>query len=187
MIKADDESGDGQSAGTNRVDKTLSPLRVNVLSIMLTLWVTAAFFIPYALIWGSDSLWAVFDGWLLLVLVLSVVVHEVLHAVGYTLVGRVSWREVRFGTKWLMVYVHCRVPMTASAYRIAVVLPGVILGLVPGMMGLAWGNAWLTVYGTLMTISALGDLMILWLIRSVPGDVRVQDHPSAPGCQVLLE
>ncbi len=94
-------------------------------------------------------------------------------------------REAKFGIKGLLVYAHCRVPMAALAYRVATVLPGVILGLVPGVMGLASGNAWLTVYGTLMTTAALGDMIMLWLMRAVPGHVRVQDHPNAVGCQVL--
>jgi hypothetical protein len=77
--------------------------------------------------------------------------------------------------------------MTAFAYRVSVALPGVILGALPGLMGLMWRNGWLTVYGALMSIAALGDLIVLWLIRSVPGDARVQDHPRAPGCIVYEE
>jgi hypothetical protein len=103
------------------------------------------------------------------------------------LVGRVPWREVRFGLKGLVVYAHCRVPMKASAYRVSVALPGVVLGVLPGLIGLIRGNGWLTVYGALMSIAALGDLIVLWLIRRVAGDTRVQDHPRAPGCIVCGE
>jgi hypothetical protein len=191
VLKSMDHGLDGErSAGVKRVDKTTSPAWINVFSFVLALFVAAVFFVPYALTWGSAPLLAVFDRLLspfLLVLALSILVHEALHGLGYTLLGRVPWREVEFGVKGVMVYAHCQVPIAASAYRAATAAPGVILGVIPGLVGIAWGNAWLTVYGALMVIAALGDLIILWLVRSVPGEARVQDHPSAPGCQVLLE
>jgi hypothetical protein len=121
----------------------------------------------------------------LLLLLLSIVVHELLHGLGFVLAGRVSWRELKFGLKWGVAYAHCKVPLSARAYRVATALPGIVLGLLPGLLGLALGNAWLTVYGALLSASALGDVLILWLLRSVPGEARVLDHPSEPGCQML--
>jgi hypothetical protein len=179
-----------QPAVTTQIDYTVSPVRANLVALALTPLVVAAFFVPYAVFWDSVSLQAALDDLLspfLFLLALSVVAHELLHGVGAVLVGGVPWREVAFGIKWLMVYAHCKAPMATSAYRVTLALPGVLLGLVPGVLGLVWGDARLTVYGALMSIAALGDVIILWLIRSVPNDAHVQDHPSAPGCQVLLE
>jgi hypothetical protein len=172
------------------MDKTISPKTANILALVLVPFVAVIFFVPYSLVWGSASLQLAFDRLVspfLLVVALSVVAHEVLHGVGYTLVGGVPWREIKFGIKGLMVYAHCRAPLSASAYRVATVLPGMILGVIPGLVGLVWGNAWLTVYGTLMSVAALGDFLILWLVWFVPADARVKDHPSAPGCRVLLD
>jgi hypothetical protein len=182
------EPAGGLTTGVTKVDKTMSPTRANVFAGVLALFVGAGFFVPYALVWGSKPLLAVFErAWFsfLLVLILSVVVHELLHGLGFVLAGRVSWREVELGLKGGMAYAHCKVPLRASAYRVSLVLPGVVLGLVPGLVGLVGGSAWLTVYGALMFVAALGDALILWLIRAVPGEARVQDHPSMPGCQVL--
>jgi hypothetical protein len=176
--------------GEGNVERTISPVRANLVALALTPLVVAVFFVPFGLLWGGASLQAVLDRLVspfLLVLVVSVGVHEVLHGVGCTLVGRVPWREVRFGFKGLVVYAHCRVPMTALAYRVSVALPGLVLGVLPGLMGLIWGNGWLTVYGALMSIAALGDWIVLWLIRSVARETRVQDHPRAPGCIVYGE
>lgn len=181
---------DRPRAEMETLEKTISPVCANLVALALTPFVIAVFFLPFGYFWGGASLQAVFNRLVspfLLVLVVSIGIHEVLHGVGFTLVGGVPWREMRFGFKGLVVYAHCRVPMVASAYRVSVVLPGVVLGVLPGLIGLAGGNGWLTVYGTLMSIAALGDLVVLWLIRSVAGDAWVQDHPSAPGCLVYLE
>jgi hypothetical protein len=173
-----------------KIDYTVSPTRANLVALALTPLVVAVFFVPYVVLWPSASLQAALDDLLspfLLILAFSVVAHELLHGVGAVLVGGVPWREIAFGIKGLMVYAHCKTPMAASAYRVTLALPGVLLGFVPGALGLVWGNAWLIVYGVLMSIAALGDAIVVWLIRSVPNDACVQDHPSAPGCQVLLE
>jgi hypothetical protein len=72
--------------------------------------------------------------------------------------------------------------MRATGYRISVVLPGVGLGILPAIIGVALGLGWLTVLGAVMTGAAGGDLAVLWAIRGVAADATVRDHPSKPGC-----
>jgi len=31
-------------------------------------------------------------------------------------------------------------------------------------------------------MAAVGDAMVLWLLRGVPGDTLVEDHPDRVGC-----
>ncbi len=173
-----------------KIDKTMSPKRANALGSVLMLFVLTGFFVSYSLLWSSEGLLSALERmWspFLPLLLFSIVVHELLHGLGFVLLGRVSRREIKFGVKWGVAYAHCKVPLSARAYRATTALPGLVLGLVPGLLGLAEGNAWLTMYGAIMSVAALGDVLILWLLRSVPGEARVLDHPSAPGCQVLVE
>jgi hypothetical protein len=171
------------------MDKTMSPARANALAFALAPLVLALFYLPHFYFWGGASLGRVFGTLVspfLGILAVSIVIHEALHGLGFVLGGRVARRDLRFGVKGVSVYAHCTVPIAVSAYRFATVLPGVVLGLVPGLAGIALGNAWLTVFGSLMCIAALGDVLILWLLRSVPKDALVEDHPTAPGCRVLI-
>ena len=125
--------------------------------------------------------------WLLLLFFGSVVVHELLHAAGFIIVGRVPRTAVSYGINWkgLAPYAHCEAAMTASAYRTSVVLPLLILGIIPAIMGLTWGNFALTLWSTTMMAAAGGDIAVLWAIRHVPGAAVVRDHPSQAGCEVL--
>jgi hypothetical protein len=52
-------------------------------------------------------------------IVLLIVVHEALHAVGMVWFGSVSWSDIRFGFMWraLMPYCHCTVPLSIHACR----------------------------------------------------------------------
>jgi hypothetical protein len=148
----------------------------------------------YCLIWGVNSLLAAtsyFRHWeiFLHVILGSIGVHEGLHWIGYVGFGRISWKTVRFGftVRAFAAYVHSDSPVSISAYRGLVAMPGVVLGLIPVCVGVAWGIGWITLYGFLMLISAIGDFAILWRIRRVSPDSLVIDHPSRAGCWVLGE
>jgi hypothetical protein len=124
---------------------------------------------------------------LLLAYLVGVVVHEALHVVGMLIFGRVSLRSVEWGHRISegVVYVHTTEPMSARAYRGVLLLPGILTGIVPVLLGWWTGSMWLTVFGWLMTTSAVGDLAILRLIRDLRPDVPLQDHPHKVGVLVV--
>jgi hypothetical protein len=108
-------------------------------------------------------------------LVLSIVVHELLHLAGFVWLGGAPWSAVRVEPRGLTIAAHCTVPLAARSYRAAVALPGVVLGAVPAVGGLAFGVAWLTVYGAVMLGAAAGDARVLWVLRRLPGTATVLD------------
>ena len=116
----------------------------------------------------------------------GVLAHEALHAAAWRLAGRVPAGTVRLGFQWksLTPYAHCAVPMAAGAYRIGAAVPGVVLGLLPALLGLATGGGALFLFGLLFTLAAGGDAFILWLRRDVPAELLVADHPERAGCYV---
>ncbi len=175
-------------------DVSIPMEEVTRLALRITLPVIAIFAVPYVILWGINSLLEPLGRLLTYVLLLpllalSIVIHEGLHGVGFWLFGRVPLREIDFGVKWeyLTPYAHCRAPIRARTYRSAVLLPGLITGVVPALAGIATGIGWLTLYGILMSTAALGDVLVFWAIRNVPGRALVKDHPSEAGCLVLGE
>ncbi|MEJ2749206.1 MAG: DUF3267 domain-containing protein, partial [Anaerolineae bacterium] len=142
---------------------------------------------PYWLVGGRFTEWAARPWPILLALVGGILVHELLHAVGFVWVGKAPVTAVKLGFSWkgLAPYAHCRVPMRASAYRLAIILPGLVLGILPGMWGIVQRSLPLVLWGILMIVAAGGDLAVLLAIRHVPGAAWVRDHPTKAGCQVL--
>jgi len=147
------------------------------------------FIIPYILLWGEFSLTGspihllVF----LVLLLAGFVVHELLHAVGFRVFGRVSWKDIKFGIHWssMIPYASCKQAMLAFAYRLTILLPGFVLGLLPAVLGILLRQPWLTFYGALLFAGAGGDFLVFWLIRSVPNYALVRDHPTKIGCVVI--
>ncbi len=178
---------------TNGYDATLSFQRANVIALLLLPVVGLLIFVPYRWLWGESLLVPVFSlgmrGFVTAVVLFfgGIVVHEWLHAVGFRLAGKAPADSIRYGFNWkgMAPYAHCHAVMPASGYRVGVALPGLILGVVPAVVGLIGGIWWLAVWGALMLVSAGGDLAVLLAVRHVPGAALVQDHPSKVGCHVV--
>lgn len=180
---------------TQPVDRTVSFISANVFALGV-MGATVALVLPlHAVIWGATAdviLEALFDHPLLpmlLVMVASIVVHELLHAWGFHYLGKVPWSGIRMGVMWrcLTPYASTREPVSAHAYRWAAALPGIVLGLLPLLAGLATGSALLTGYGVMMFAAAGGDHAALWAMRALPGDTTVVDSAHRVGCLVLAE
>ena len=174
-------------------DATISMMWANVIALLLLPAAFILFLLPFLLLWGSRQQVVSLDllnaMGMLLALLLGIVAHELLHAIGFVWLGKVAWSEVKFGFSWkgLAPYAHCRRPLPATAYRAATLLPGLVLGVLPGLIGVAIGSWWLVLWGIFMLIAAGGDLAVWWAIRSVPADALVLDHPTKAGCHVLKE
>ena len=150
-------------------------------------------FVPYVWVNGMPAglpAGAFAAGALLLVVayVVSVPVHEALHALGMAAFAGVAWQDISFGLRLRdgIAYVHTAASMSVRAYRGVLGLPGLVLGVVPAAVGAAFGQGWVAVYGFLMLASAAGDVVMLWLMRRLPADALVRDHPTQVGCQVLV-
>jgi hypothetical protein len=168
------------------VDKTLTPLVVNVLGLLLMPVIIIMLLIPYWLIWHEIAFVRVDMQPILISLIPSILIHEVLHGVGYMLAGaRRDQVKLGFQIKNLMPYAHCKVPLRTLSYAFGVILPGLILGVIPYIAGIVAHHQTLTVYAIMMILAAVGDLIMLVMLVAVPRDLYVQDHPTKPGFQVL--
>lgn len=173
-------------------DATLSVVRANLLALA---WLPVAGLIalgPFLLRWG----WPVLErSWpspealpiVLLVLVVSVLAHEGLHAAGFLLVGKAPPDKVRLGfsRRTLTPYASCSAPVTAAAYRVTALLPAAGLGLLPAAVASLAGWGLLALWSWAMLAVAGGDLAAVWAIRRVPAKALVLDHPSRVGCRTL--
>lgn len=176
-------------------EATVPMTSANLMAFLMVPLAFLLFWLPYWAVWQNWPFAAFLDNsfsglsTLIFVMAVSIVVHELLHAVGFWLVGGVSWRRIKFGFSWqgFAPYAHCRDPLPTTAYRISVALPGLFLGVLPGFAGIAVQQPLLVMWATLMLLAAGGDTAVLWAVRRVPGKARVLDHPTMVGCQVLAD
>jgi hypothetical protein len=145
--------------------------------------------VPAVLVWGIGRVWNEgFGWWLLAGLLILVVVHEGVHALGWKFASRLPWSAFRFGIIWraLAPYCHATEAMNVQAYRIGGAAPLVVTGILPLIYGyLVASNGWV-VMGAIAISAAVGDIFVLWTLRDLPADALVRDHSQNAGCIVYL-
>jgi len=175
-------------------DATVSLAFANMVALLLLPVTYIIILLPYQWKWAASPLADTSSSIgsasvIILALIVGVTAHELLHAAGFILLGKVPVSAIHFGFSWrgMAPYAQCGTPVKANVYRVSVLLPGIILGLLPAIAGVALRIGWLTLWGVLMIIAAGGDLAVLWAMRTVDGAACVLDHPKRPGCRVLSD
>lgn len=183
------------SPAFQRIDRSIPLQTANLRSLWVSIPILILPSLVFGLVWGIVSLLSGIDvvfGRLVVFLLgffLLIVVHEMLHGLTWQLLSKAGRGSVEYGVKWkaLTPYAHLRQPIGLSAYRWGAAMPGLVLGVLPMLAGLAVGNGTIFVIGIFMLTAASGDILILWMLRKDPGDLLVEDHPENAGCFLLME
>lgn len=179
------------ASGFEKRDLSVSMGAASVYVIVTTAPVTVLLAVAYSMLWGLGRLMDGFSGvgslLFMVVVVAGIVAHEAIHGLSWVLFGRKPLGAIRFGfhVKSLSPYAHLKEPVRARVYRLGGAMPGVVLGLLPSLIGIVTGNGPIMLFGLFFTFVAGGDALILWLIRRVDPNALVEDHPTRAGCYVL--
>ncbi|GAB4578025.1 MAG: hypothetical protein Fur0022_07570 [Anaerolineales bacterium] len=174
-------------------DLSISMGKAGLYSLILSLPIAFLQGWAFAARWGWEAFRVGFDALygnlfqFLAIFIVGVVVHEVIHGLAWAYFGKKPLSAIKFGFQWATFtpYAHCKEPMEVNAYRIGALMPGLVLGFLPALIGIATGwGAWLA-FSLIFTTAAGGDFLILWLLRGVQAGKQVEDHPSQAGCYVL--
>lgn len=172
-----------------RTDRSISMLKAQTAALPFGLFAVIEF-ILFAAVWGFEPVKEAMDimlPWFFFpIFAAGIVVHEGIHGLAWMFAGRLPFGKMKFGfqLKTLTPYAHCTVPISKSAYVFGTLMPAFILGFFPFLVSLINGSGWLLMFGILFTFAAVGDFLIIWLIRSDPWNALVQDHPENAGCYV---
>ncbi|EJL45314.1 Protein of unknown function (DUF3267) [Brevibacillus sp. CF112] len=162
----------------------LQPLKANLLAcVCFLLFVPAALFaflyqttLAFTLSFGDFFLF-------FLAVAVGVIVHELLHGVGFLLSRQVSVADIRFGVVWrkLVLYACCLKPISIGSYRFAVLLPNLLLGVLPLFLAYFFHSIFWYLWSIAMLLGGFGDLYILWTLRAFPKQTKIADSPDSIG------
>lgn len=165
----------------------------NVFSIVLLIVSGVVFIVPFYLIWGTAgwegerSIFGFAGIWWLIAFLIGIVVHELLHGIGWACYAKSGWKSISFGVMWKMLtpYCHCNEPMGVKAYLVGALLPLVVLGIIPAVVSLIIGSIPLLAWGILFIAAAAGDIWMSWLLTKEDPESTILDHPSEAGFYVF--
>ena len=171
-------------------DLSISMAKANLYSLFFALPAAIILMGVYLLLWGKqglvDARLMIYKNFPLsvLLLIIGVLLHELLHGLTWTWLGKKPFKAIRYGIhlKLLSPYAHCQEPLNIQVYRWGALMPGLVLGIIPAALGILSGNGAIMSFGLLFTVAAGGDAVILWILRREARDALVLDHPSKAGC-----
>ncbi len=76
------------------------------------------------------------------------------------------------------------IPAGVKYYRIALILPHLIVGFFPLIWGIVINHPTIFIFGFLFTIASVGDLVLLWEMRHLKSGNAVSELPSREGIAV---
>lgn len=176
-----------------RFDRSTSLEKANLVGSLFGLIPAIILIVGHLLYNGEFTLTFNPNDWfsiilLIIIVIGGVLVHELLHVIGWMLAGRVSLSAMKLGfdRKTLSPYAHICQALPINAYRFGTILPAIVLGLLPGLIGIVNNLPPYTIFGAFFTLAAGGDMLILWLLRRDPARALVIDHSDRAGCEVLI-
>lgn len=191
MTKTDNSPKHVESGHGKEIDLTVSLLAANVYGVAAGLLPGLLSLILFLSLWNSKrleyALSVVTFLHFIAVFLVGTFIHEGLHAVGWMLFAGVPRNAIEIGVKWKLLtpYAHSQQAMPAAGYRWGTALPGLLMGILPALLAVVLGSGLLLLVGVFFTVVAGGDFLVLWLLRSVPGDALVEDHPTRVGCIII--
>jgi len=124
---------------------------------------------------------------IILFIIVSVPIHELIHAIGFRFFGKIPWPKIKFGfvVKLLAPYAHPTAPINKIAYAWAAALPGLTLGVLPLIAGLMIRSMPLSFMGMTAMAMASGDAWTLWKLRYAPKDFYILENQEQDGFSII--
>jgi hypothetical protein len=163
---------------------TISFWRANFFAVISVLPILIILYFLYSFIWEKPTISFHYPYWLFYLI--GVVIHELIHGFFAMKFSKQGMKSIKFGIYWkfLTPYCHCKEPLTVRDYRIVLLSPLIILGIIPTIIGFIIGQNGIYGFGLLFILAAGGDLVIYWKLRNENKNALALDSPNKIGCTI---
>ena len=169
----------------NMKEKSLSLDKVNLLSVPFFIFTIGLIFSLYLLNVESpkEEIQKLNPFLVIIIYIILIVFHELIHGFFFGIYAKGGFKTVRFGVHWkaMIPYCTCNETINVQQYRIVALMPTVILGFIPLIVGFIIGEINTIAISALMVVGGFGDFLMIWMLRKLKKDTMVIDHPTKMG------
>lgn len=179
--------------GYKKTELTISIVKANIFGIVFAIpvFVIGLFLFHLKNGFSSDMLFT-FRETLIFVfgLIILVFLHEFVHGFVWGLYSEHYFKDIEFGfmRQYLTPYCTCTEPLRKGPYIAGGIMPLIALGILPTVAAIFNGSYMMLIMGLIMTVSAAGDIMIIYKLvkfRTSSETVLCLDHPTMGGVAVF--
>ena len=180
--------------GCKMSNLTIGIVKANIVVLLLAIPVIAIGVLLF--VWRNpvSLLRPTSQGSLLFIILFLVLIvaHELIHGLTWSLFSEHHFKDIEFGfmKELLTPYCTCKVPLSKGHYILGALMPGIVLGIIPTVLGILLGSGLLFWIGIFMFLSAGGDLMIVCKVlafkkQDESKEILVFDHPTQAGSMIF--
>lgn len=178
-----------ESQGYTKNDLTVSVMRANVMALVIMIPVIVLFTFLFINV-NHRAITMDYTGVTLLlflvIFIILVVVHEGIHGLTWACFTKDHLKGISFGfiMKSMTPYCTCKTELTRSAYITGTLMPTILLGILPSVIGIVLNNVFIFDLGLVLILSGGGDAYIVYKLVShkIKGsECLCIDHPYECG------
>lgn len=187
------KSAELQGQGYEKKDLTIGVIAANIMAIVIMLPLGVALVFVYFMI-NADSFsvnYHLIEGILFLaVVIVFIIVHEVIHGITWGIFAKNHFQDIEFGVIWQMLtpYCTCKCELKRWQYIVGGIMPTIVVGVIPSVLGIVLNHNALFLLGLLMLIGGGGDVCIilkLFFHKEKGKECVYLDHPYECGVVVF--
>ena len=185
--------------GYTRVDLTISLLKANTLGVLITLPFLALLTLGYLIVNYVLKIENVFNITIpdnispiifMVATIVLIVVHEGIHGLTWSFGAPNHLKDIEFGfvLEMLTPYATCKAPLKKSVYLLGSLMPMTLLGIIPGIISIFFGDTLILGIFLIQTLAGSGDFLISCMLlkhKTKGKDVVLLDHPYECGLVVF--
>lgn len=123
------------------------------------------------------------------IFIVGLATHEGLHALSALIFGKCATSDIKFGVNFMqgMLYCHVEKPISARAYKVMLLIPAIVTGLIPLIIVTFLGNIFLIIVFCMLLCGGAADFIMFFSLQKLSNDTLILDHPLAPAFYALYD
>ncbi|MFV0581955.1 MAG: DUF3267 domain-containing protein [Parabacteroides gordonii] len=162
---------------------SINPSKMIVVVTITIIVTSTCILIPYSIITNEDiksitnswNIYSLITG--LLIFILGIVVHELIHGIFIAIFSKNGFKDVHFGistNEIIAPYCEFREDLNIWKFRICAIMPTIILGFTPIILGFIIHDFIYLLGGCLFIIAGAGDFYLLWITKSLKKETLIK-------------
>ncbi|MBQ7105496.1 MAG: DUF3267 domain-containing protein [Bacilli bacterium] len=157
-----------------------------VLNILAVILITIMIFFTY-FITGSISFIDSINVFSLIFIIIILFIHEILHGIGFFILGKVKRKSIVFGAELEkgIFYCMCKEPVSKVNILVALSFPLFFIGILTYIIGIFLGSDLLILLSIFNISGSIGDILMLIDILLMPKDICYLDLDDTTSFTIL--
>jgi len=160
---------------------------IHLYSGILTFLLVVVFLLCFSFLWdyetfinGATYILHHFNS--IFILFGGILLHQLIHALTASRFTTKGFNSLKFNLRLkILPYYNCKEPLMVNQYKIVLLMPIIILGIIPLIFAFISGNAIIFIYGLFFVSFSSTDLILLFLLRRAKSEDRIFRHPDKAG------